>query len=219
MFANSTSSPGGRLALISSMLNSSSGKWSPRTTNADIAVWPCRSATALVIASPRSRTNLTASVSEIDLVATRAVYSPREWPKAKVQAFATSNPNSCSSTLRIAIEVVRIAGWAFSVSFSLDCFNRGGSVVMLCFHANPRKHRPDLLSFKYQLDKISAQCLVSFVKNLLCRLRIPIVQVFSHSNILRALAWEKYSRVRLFYSSSTLWIEKPIQTSMFSFRA
>jgi hypothetical protein len=50
-------------------------------------------------------------------------------------------------------------------------------------------------------------------------LRIPIVQVFSHSNILRALAWEKYSRVRLFYSSSTLWIEKPIQTSMFSFRA
>lgn len=201
MFASSTSSPGGRLALISSMLNSSSGKWSPRTTNADMAVWPCRSPTALVIASPLSRTSLTASVSEIDLVATRAVYSPSEWPKANVQALATSNPNSCSSTLKIAMEVVRIAGWAFSVSFSFDY---GQKTLAIYIHHIDIWGGNYLLPLEYQFHQIPTQGFVSFIENLLCWLGIAIIQVFSHTNILGTLAWEEYCRVRLFYASCTL---------------
>ena len=94
---------------------SSGSRASSRPMSAAIA--PSRPWPEACISRPRSRTRRRPSSSESAPAATRAEYWPIEWPamKAGVGAASPSAAQRSRSASRIAIEVARIAGWAFSV--------------------------------------------------------------------------------------------------------
>ena len=84
------------------------------------AIAPSRPRPDACISRPRSRTRRMPSASERTPAATSAEYWPIEWPAAKAgRGSATPAAAQRSrSAARIAIEVARSAGWAFSVRSS-----------------------------------------------------------------------------------------------------
>ncbi len=77
---------------------------------------PGLAAAASVVASPRAFTSCSASSNDRLPQATRAEYSPSEWPIVR----SPSTPAS-RATRQAATEFARIAGWQCRVSISSSC--------------------------------------------------------------------------------------------------
>ena len=97
---------------------SSGSRASSRPMRAAIA--PSRPPPDACMRRPRSRTSRMPSASEMTPAATSAEYWPIEWPAAKAGRGSSIPAAAQRSRIaaRIAIEVARIAGWAFSVRSS-----------------------------------------------------------------------------------------------------
>ena len=81
------------------------------------AIAPSRPSPEACMRRPRSRTRRMPSASEMTPAATSAEYWPIEWPAATAGTGSTRPAAAQRSRIpaRIAIEVARSAGWAFSV--------------------------------------------------------------------------------------------------------